>query len=54
MRNTGRALIGKVPPKHQQFADHYYGKIPKIVEEAFKDVENELLEIGVPCKTRHK
>lgn len=31
LRNTGRALIGKTPPKHQQFSDHYYGKLPLIV-----------------------
>lgn len=34
--HTGRALIGKVPPKHQQFADHYYGKLPRIVEDILK------------------
>ena len=54
IRTTGRALIGKMPPKNQQFSDHYYGKIPRKVEEAFDAVEKELLEIGIPCKTRHK
>lgn len=28
MRSTGRTLVGKMPPKHQQFSDHYYGKLP--------------------------
>lgn len=28
MRTTGRAMIGVLPPKHQQFSDHYYGKLP--------------------------
>jgi glutamine synthetase len=32
LRNTGRTLIGKLPPKHQQFSDHYYGKIPMKIE----------------------
>ena len=43
-----------MPPKHQQFSDHYYGKIPAKIEEALRAAEKELLEIGVPCKTRHK
>jgi len=25
---TGRALVGKMGAKHQQFADHYFAKIP--------------------------
>ena len=28
LKTTGRAIIGKTPPKHQQFSDHYYGKLP--------------------------
>lgn len=51
---TGRALIGKTPAKHQQFADHYYGKLPMKIEDILLDIQKELLEIGVPCKTRHK
>ena len=54
IKTTGRALIGKMPSKNQQFSDHYYGKLPRIIEEAFDAVEKELLEIGIPCKTRHK
>ena len=53
-RNTGRALVSDVPPKHQQFSDHYYGKIPSVIEDIFHDVESELFAIGVPVKTRHK
>lgn len=33
---TGRTLVGDVAPKNQQLSDHYYGKIPKKVEEAFQ------------------
>lgn len=43
LKNTGRVLIGKTPPKHQQFSDHYYGKLPRIIEDAFKEAERELL-----------
>lgn len=54
IRATGRALVGKMPAKHQQFSDHYYGKLPAKVESVLREVEQELLAIGVPCKTRHK
>ena len=54
IRSTGRALIGKMPPKHQQFADHYYSKLPAKVEDILTDIQKEFLEIGIPCKTRHK
>ena len=47
-------MVGKMPPKHQQFSDQYYGKIPSKVEDVLKEVEKELFEIGIPCKTRHK
>ena len=51
---TGRALIGKEPPKAQQFSDHYYGKIPNKIEKVLSEISEELLNIGVPVKTRHQ
>ena len=54
IRQCGRALLNDVPPRNQQFSDHYYGKLPSIVEEVLSEVERELFEIGVPVKTRHK
>lgn len=30
----GRALVGNVPTRNQQFNEHYYGKIPKNVQRA--------------------
>ena len=54
IKSTGRAMIGKMPAKHQQFSDHYYGKLPGKIQKVLREVEAELLEIGVPCKTRHK
>lgn len=53
LRMTGRCLFGRVAAKNQQFSDHYYGKIPSNVEEILKEVEGELLEIGIPFKTKH-
>ena len=29
LQQTGRCLIGKVPPHHQQFSDHYYGRLER-------------------------
>jgi glutamine synthetase len=54
IRSCGRALINDIPPRNQQFSDHYYAKIPAIVEDILSEVERELFEIGVPVKTRHK
>lgn len=33
IKECGRALYGRLPPKNQQFSDHYYGRIDgKILE----------------------
>ncbi len=53
LRSTGRSLVGDVPPKNQQFSDHYFAKIPKVIEDIFNEVEQELLEIGIPFKAKH-
>jgi glutamine synthetase type III len=39
----GRALVGQVGAKHQQFADHYFGKIPHQIEKILNELEQELL-----------
>lgn len=39
IRNTGRAMIGKIPSKNQQFSDHYYGKLPKKIETVLSEIE---------------
>lgn len=53
LRYTGRALIGPMGAKNQQFSDHYYAKLPHKIEDILKEVEGELLEIGIPFKTKH-
>ena len=50
---SGRAIIGRVPPKHQQLADHYFGSIKQRVLNFIMECEYELYKLGVPCKTRH-
>ena len=54
LHQTGRALLGRMPPHSQQFSDHYYSRLEPKIEQMLSEAEDELLEIGVPIKTRHK
>ena len=50
---AGRTLLGAPSPKGQEMEDHYFGAIPGRVMSFMQDVENELLALGIPAKTRH-
>ena len=50
---TGRTLMGHESAKNQQMDDHYFGTIPDRVQAFMKDLENQALELAIPCKTRH-
>jgi len=50
---TGRTLFGAKPPKGQEMEDHYFGSIRERVLAFMQEVDNELLKLGVPVKTRH-
>jgi glutamine synthetase len=50
---SGRTLLGRIPPKHQQLEDHYFGSIKSRVLSFMMESETELFKLGVPCKTRH-
>lgn len=50
---AGRTLIGAPSPKGQEMEDHYFGAIPSRVMSFMQDVENELVALGIPAKTRH-
>ena len=50
---TGRTVLGRVPAKHQQLSDHYFGSIKQRVVNFMMECEYELYKLGVPCKTRH-
>lgn len=54
LKECGRTLYGKLPPKNQQFSDHYFGRIDSKILEILNEVEYELLKMGVPIKTKHK
>ncbi len=49
----GRTLLGAPSPKGQELEDHYFGAIPARVQSFMEDVENELIRLGIPAKTRH-
>ncbi|CAB4438394.1 unnamed protein product [Rhizophagus irregularis] len=53
LKITGRTLVGRLPPKHQQMEDHYFGRMPTRVLSAISEAELELIKLGVPVKTRH-
>ncbi|PVZ99169.1 hypothetical protein BB558_004824 [Smittium angustum] len=53
LKITGRAIIGNLPPRHQQLDDHYFGRIPSRVLDMISEVEMEAMKIGIPLKTRH-
>lgn len=50
---TGRTLFGKVPAKHQQMEDHYFGAIRSDVLAFMADLDRALWRLGIPAKTRH-
>ena len=50
---AGRTLFGKIPPKGQQFDDHYFGAIPERVQVFMQEVERRMYRLGIPAKTRH-
>ncbi|MBR3266659.1 MAG: glutamine synthetase III [Bacilli bacterium] len=50
---TGRTLFGAMPPKGQEFDDHYFGVIKTKVAEFMEDLNNELWQLGVLAKTEH-
>jgi len=51
--NTGRTLFGAKPSRGHELDDHYFGSIPERVLAYMLDVEDTLLRLGVPVKTRH-
>ncbi|MFH0920935.1 MAG: glutamine synthetase III, partial [Fibrobacterota bacterium] len=50
---AGRTLFGAQPPKGQQLEDHYFGSIKTRILSFMMEVEDELIKLGVPVKTRH-
>lgn len=53
LRQTGRTLFGELPPKSQAFNDHYYGTIPKRVQNFMDELNQELWKLGIYAKAEH-
>ena len=53
LRLTGRTLMGHESAKNQQLDDHYFGSIPSRVLNFMRDLDQTLLGLGIPAKTRH-
>lgn len=50
---SGRTVFGCLPPKGQEFNDHYYGTIKERIEIFMSELDNELWKVGVMSKTKH-
>ncbi len=50
---TGRTLLGAMPPKGQEFEDHYFGAIPPRVQAFMADVDEQLWKLGIYAATEH-
>jgi len=53
LMNTGRALLGALPPKHQQMSDHYMCKQSPEVEKLFQDFEAYAKERNIALNVGH-
>ncbi len=50
---SGRTLLGRLPARHQQLDDHYFGSIKSRVLKFMHDLDMECFAHGIPAKTRH-
>ncbi len=50
---AGRTLFGAKPSKGQELEDHYFGAISPRVLDFMGEVEERLLALGIPARTRH-
>ncbi|MDD8016773.1 MAG: glutamine synthetase III [Bacteroidota bacterium] len=53
LRQTGRTMFGRIPAKHQQLEDQYFGNIPERAFAFMTEIERESYKLGIPLKTRH-
>ena len=53
LRLTGRTIIGSMPAKGQEMADHYFGSIPEKVSQFMTELNAELWDLGVTVRTQH-
>ncbi len=51
--NTGRTLVGNLPPKDQSTSDHYFGNIPTRVRKFMREVNLQLYRLGIYAQMEH-
>lgn len=51
--NTGRTLLGSVPPKDQELLNHYFGSIPSRVMNFYDNINKKFDLLGINAKTEH-
>lgn len=54
LMQTGRTLIGAVPPKGQSLDDQYFGSFSDRFLAALNDAEIAMWKLGIPQTTRHR
>lgn len=50
---AGRTVFGARPGKGQELEDHYFGAITRRVIDFMAEVEERMLALGIPVRTRH-
>lgn len=53
LKMAGRTLFGAKPCKGQELEDHYFGAIGQRVLGFMAEVEERMLALGIPARTRH-
>lgn len=53
LMNTGRTLVGNLPPKDQSTSDHYFGNIPFRVRKFMREVNLQLYRLGIYAQMEH-
>ncbi|MDR2050948.1 MAG: glutamine synthetase III [Deltaproteobacteria bacterium] len=53
LKLAGRTLFGSRPSKGQEREDHYFGAIGQRVLNFMAEVEERMLALGIPARTRH-
>ncbi|MBU5668328.1 glutamine synthetase III [Peptoniphilus sp. MSJ-1] len=53
LKNIGRTIVGASSPKGQELSDHYFGQIPRRVDDFYTDVNKKLYALGIYSEAEH-
>eukprot|EP00667_Euglena_gracilis_P018123 EG_transcript_19219 len=51
---TGRTVMGKMPPRGQEMADHYMAPPYDAAVKCMQEIQDECYKMGIPLKIRHR